>query len=120
MSMSLVLVPALGLFPFYLFALSYSDVSVFGLYFICYVSLLSLRRLFFSNERQRVDLDGRGSGLELGGAEGGEAIFRTYCMRKESIFHKRWKGFFLFLMGLVVQIVLTLYKLQIHQKNEKK
>lgn len=34
-------------------------------------------------------LDGRGGGEELGEVEGGEAIIRTYYMRKKSIFNKR-------------------------------
>jgi hypothetical protein len=38
-----------------------------------------------------VDLEGRRAGEVLGGAEGGETVIRTYCMRKESIFNKRRK-----------------------------
>lgn len=35
-----------------------------------------------------VDPDGRGSGKELGGVEGGESVIRVYYMRKESIFNR--------------------------------
>jgi hypothetical protein len=39
---------------------------------------------------------GSGSGEELG-VEGGDAVFRLYCMRKESVFNKgaerRHKGY---------------------------
>jgi hypothetical protein len=58
----------------------------------CHVLLLSLRSLFFSNERQKgVDPEVIGSGKELGGVEGWETVNRMCCMRKESIFHKRNK-----------------------------
>jgi len=37
-------------------------------------------------DRKRVDLEGRGTGEGMGGIEEQETIFKTYCMRKESIF----------------------------------
>jgi hypothetical protein len=36
-----------------------------------------------------VDPEGRRSGKELGGEEGGDIIIRVYCMRKKFIFNKR-------------------------------
>lgn len=48
---SLVLVPSLGLFSFCLFVLSNFDVIVLVLF--CYMLLLSLRSLCFSNKRQK-------------------------------------------------------------------
>jgi hypothetical protein len=52
--------------------------------------LLSLRSLFFSNERQK----GSGSGWKTrwggtGRSRRKENVFRLYCMRKESMFNKR-------------------------------
>lgn len=40
-------------------------------------------------DRKGMDLDRRGGRKDLGGAEGGETVFRVYCMRKESMFNKR-------------------------------
>lgn len=42
-------------------------------------------------DRKGVDTDGRGCVEELGGVEGGETIFRLYCVRKKSMFNKRKK-----------------------------
>jgi hypothetical protein len=51
--------------------------------------LLSLRSLFFSNERQkRSGSQGKGSGYELG-VEGGEVLMRLYCIRKDNISNKK-------------------------------
>jgi hypothetical protein len=55
--------------------------------------LLSLRSVFFSNERQKQsESRRRGVREELGAAEEEETIIRIYCMRKGSFF-----CFFLFL-----------------------
>ena len=51
--------------------------------------LLSVRSLFFSNDRKGVDPDGKEEEEELGGVKGGGIIIRVYCMKKESIFDKR-------------------------------
>lgn len=48
--------------------------------------LLSYRSLF-----NREDLDGRGSGKDLGGVEREESVMRKYYMRKKFIFNKRKK-----------------------------
>ena len=58
----------------------------------CYTALLSLRILFFSNERQKGSeprLEGKWK--ELGGREGEETIAGMYHVRKESLFNKRKK-----------------------------
>jgi hypothetical protein len=59
----------------------------------CCILLLSLRNLFFSNERQKkgVYLKGIGDEKELEGVERGQTISRIYCVRKESVFNKREK-----------------------------
>ena len=59
----------------------------------CCVLFLSLRNLFFSNERQKkgVYLKGIGDEKELEGVERGQTISRIYCVRKESVFNKREK-----------------------------
>jgi hypothetical protein len=42
--------------------------------------------------RKGIDMNGRGSGKEIGeGVEGGETVFRLFCMRKELMFNKREK-----------------------------
>lgn len=41
-----------------------------------------------------VDMDGQGSGEELGGVEGRERIIMMYYMRKESILNRRGILFF--------------------------
>ena len=53
--------------------------------------LLSLRSLFFSNERQKMSGSrGEGSRGKLGGVEGGKTINRLYDMKKKkkAIFNK--------------------------------
>lgn len=65
-----------------MFDLSNFDVMVCFI-LLYFVLLLSLRSLFFSNERQKGSgSGGNGGGEELGGAEGREALIRIYCMRK--------------------------------------
>lgn len=44
---------------------------------------------FLTRYGKGVDPDGKGVGEELGEVEGGEAMFRMYCVGKESIFNKR-------------------------------
>jgi len=41
-----------------------------------------------------LEWDGRGSGVELGEVEGGEAELRMHCMRKESLLNARESGVF--------------------------
>jgi hypothetical protein len=54
--------------------------------------LLSLRSLFFSNERQKgVDAVSRGCGEECGEGVGRETIIRTYHVSKEPILIKEIK-----------------------------
>ena len=56
MSGSLTLVPAMGLFPSCLVAVSNFNMIVFAMSYnslLYHVSLLSLGNLFFSNERQK-------------------------------------------------------------------
>jgi hypothetical protein len=69
--------------------LSNLEVIIFVLSYnilFCYILLLSLRSLFFSNERQkRSGSEGREVGEELGEVEGAETISKIYYMRKESI-----------------------------------
>ena len=51
---------------------------------------LSLRSLFFSNERQRGSgSGGEEGGKELGGVEEGETVIRIYYVREESIFNNK-------------------------------
>lgn len=38
-----------------------------------------------------MDTDGRGGVEECEGVEGGETVFKLYCMRKKSMFNKRKK-----------------------------
>lgn len=75
----------LGLFSFC--CLLKLDVMCFVLSFyvlFCYVWLLALKILLFSNKRQQ---SSRSSREELAGVEEGEAVIRIYCMRqKKSIF----------------------------------
>lgn len=49
--------------------------------------LLSLRSVFFSNERQNGSRHSevRGDGEELGGVEGRKAVFRSYWMRQNML-----------------------------------
>jgi hypothetical protein len=37
-------------------------------------------RPFLKRDERGLDLEGRGSGEELGGEEGGETVVRKYCM----------------------------------------
>jgi hypothetical protein len=51
--------------------------------------LLPLRSWFFSKrDKKGVNVDGRGSGEELGGVEGGKTVSWVSCMRKEPMFNK--------------------------------
>ena len=54
---------------------------------LCYY-LLEVYSLLM-RDRKGMDLDRRGGRKDLGGAEGGETVFRVYCMRRESMFNKR-------------------------------
>lgn len=81
---SLIFEPVLGTFLFFCWlSLSTFDVMVFVLSNFTFknVFLLSLRGLFFSNERQGVDPYGRRDREGLGGVEGEKTVFRLYCMR---------------------------------------
>jgi hypothetical protein len=42
-------------------------------------------------DRKHVDLIRRGIREELGRVEGGEPVFRLYCVGKDSTFNKRWR-----------------------------
>lgn len=60
--------------------LSKFDMIVF------YLMLVSLRSNFLIiKDKKRVDSDGRGSGVELGGREEEETAFRVYYIRKKYI-----------------------------------
>jgi hypothetical protein len=50
-----------------------------------HVWFLSLRSLFFSNEKE----NGKGCGEDLAGVGRGETIIRIYYMRKESLYNKK-------------------------------
>lgn len=67
---SLILVPSFGLVSFCWVALSNFNMVVFVLPYHTFVNvlLLSLRSLFFSNERQKewIWMDGRGGGEKMG------------------------------------------------------
>lgn len=39
-------------------------------------------------DRKGMDSDGKGSGEEPGGVDGGENVFRLYFMKKETMFNK--------------------------------
>lgn len=59
----------------------------------CHVWLLSLETCsFLMRGRRGVDLEGRGGGEGLEGAEGGKTIIGIYCIRRESKFNKRKNG----------------------------
>lgn len=76
----------LALFPFYLSSLSYSGELVFVLsYYImlCFIIIPEKPVCFLKGDgKGTVDLDGRGGGEELGGAEGEEIISRILCVKK--------------------------------------
>jgi hypothetical protein len=76
--------------------IQYDDFCFILLHFIyffvlfCLVLLLFLRSCsFLMRDRNRVDLDEKGHGGILGGAEGEKTVFRLYCMRKESTLNKK-------------------------------
>lgn len=59
-------------------------------FLFCCVWLLSLVDLLLSERKQ----SGRGSGEwagegELGGLEGGNTVVRIYCMKEESVLHRK-------------------------------
>ena len=87
--MGLCLLPSFRFFSFCWFVFSNDTVIGFALrHFIsfCSILLLSLRNLFSSNERQRVDSEERSSREELGRVEGRETVIMIYYMGKELIF----------------------------------
>lgn len=59
------------------------------LYFTLFCDYYFLEAGSFLMSRKGVDPDGRRGGEEHGGVEGGEIVFRLYCMRKISLFNKR-------------------------------
>lgn len=66
--------PLLGLF-FCLFVLSYCDVLLFVLLYLIYFIITPQKpACFLLRDRKGVDLDGRGGGEELRGAEGKESV----------------------------------------------
>lgn len=56
-------------------------------------------------DRKGVDLDGRAGGKKLGGVEGGSTIIRIYYVRKMTIFNKRKKYLFNFILQKVLKII---------------
>lgn len=63
------------------FVLSYYNL-------LCYILLLPLRSLSCSNERQRVEPDGKGQGRHQAGYRG-DTVIRISSVGKESISSKR-------------------------------
>ena len=61
------------------------------LYFITYCLYTLEARSFPMRDRNGMDSDGGEGKKDLGGAEGGQTVIRTHCIRQDSIYNTEGK-----------------------------